>query len=274
MTRTENLIPEAKPPEGKPADKKTLFVAVPLYGGMPGSSVLSFCQLAARPRIPYGLFTRCHDSHIDRSRNHLTADFLDTGWDKMLFIDSDLVFTPDHLARIAAHDVDIVGGLYPIKSPDPAVRWCINGLPGTNRAEPDDRGLAKVNYIGTGFMCIKRTVFEKLRESGIAPVYKSDYPPHRMEHSYWASGVYQYRDGRSRWLSEDWLFCQRWRDLGGEIFADCSIILGHVGEAQWPLPGQNTGLEVHSVRDAGDSAAQSQPMNRIAPAEPETALAT
>jgi hypothetical protein len=33
-----------------------------------------------------------------------------------------------------------------------------------------------------------------------------------------------------KYLSEDWSFCERWRDLGGQIFADTSIVLKHYGE--------------------------------------------
>ena len=32
-----------------------------------------------------------------------------------------------------------------------------------------------------------------------------------------------------RYLTEDWSFCRRWRELGGTIWADTSIKLVHVG---------------------------------------------
>jgi len=38
-----------------------------------------------------------------------------------------------------------------------------------------------------------------------------------------------------KFLSEDWSFCQRWRDMGGQIFADTSIVLKHYGEKAYSL---------------------------------------
>jgi hypothetical protein len=31
------------------------------------------------------------------------------------------------------------------------------------------------------------------------------------------------------YLGEDWTFCQTWKDMGGEIWIDGSVILKHVG---------------------------------------------
>jgi len=39
----------------------------------------------------------------------------------------------------------------------------------------------------------------------------------------------------TKYLSEDWSLCQRWRDLGGQIFADTSIVLNHIGEISYPM---------------------------------------
>ena len=36
-----------------------------------------------------------------------------------------------------------------------------------------------------------------------------------------------------QYLSEDYAFCRRWRDLGGEIWADFEARLTHVGHAAY-----------------------------------------
>ena len=33
----------------------------------------------------------------------------------------------------------------------------------------------------------------------------------------------------NRYYSEDWTFCENWRDLGGQVFVDKRILLRHVG---------------------------------------------
>jgi hypothetical protein len=36
-------------------------------------------------------------------------------------------------------------------------------------------------------------------------------------------------EGQQRTLSEDYAFCQRWRDIGGKVYLDVNIPMGHVG---------------------------------------------
>ena len=36
-------------------------------------------------------------------------------------------------------------------------------------------------------------------------------------------------DEESRYISEDYTFCQRWRDIGGKIQIDVSVPLNHIG---------------------------------------------
>jgi hypothetical protein len=84
----------------------------------------------------------------------------------------------------------------------------------------------------------------------------------RLEYDFWSCGTYQYADGGRRYLSEDWFFCQRWLDLGGEVFADTRVVLKHVGMAVYPLLTQEEEI-------SGPAAAQPEtngPASEIAPA--------
>ena len=38
-----------------------------------------------------------------------------------------------------------------------------------------------------------------------------------------------------KYLSEDWSFCQRWKAIGGKIYADTSIVLRHIGKIPYSL---------------------------------------
>jgi len=41
-----------------------------------------------------------------------------------------------------------------------------------------------------------------------------------------------------RLLTEDWWFCQHWRDCGGVVWADPTVVLKHIAMVALPLPYQ------------------------------------
>lgn len=215
-----------------------VFVAVPVYGGMEPAFVQSLLRLVGAAPCPMALRLCAGDSLVSRARNTLTAAFLKTDCTDVLFLDSDLVFSVEQIARLLAHDVDVVGGLYP-KKQQGRVAWVLNGWdpPRCRRAD----GLAEVRYIGTGCLRVRRRVFERMIETyGETLRYSPDAAPERTEYDLWSVGTYGYAHwdgGRQyrRYLSEDWFFCQRWLDLGGQVWADTSVVLKHVGAAVYPL---------------------------------------
>jgi hypothetical protein len=177
------------------------------------------------------------DSLVSRSRNTLTSDFLDSDCTDLLWIDSDLVFSGEHIKRIAGHDLDLVGGFYP-KKQEGEIQWVCNCLDG-NQPPPDPvTRLQSVKYIGTGFMRVRRRVFElMIKEHGERIGYIADGTK-RQEFDFCAVGVHRFKDGTRRYLSEDWLFCQRWLDMGHQVWADAGVVLKHIGQAIYPLKSQ------------------------------------
>lgn len=204
--------------------------------------------LNAQVRIAFGW--SC-DPSVERARNVLTKNFLESDCTHLLFVDSDIAFLPRDVQRIISHDEDVVGGIYPLKTMDREVKWCGNGVCDTATAattatdsgikpgqvRPD--GLQEVGCIGTGFMCIARRAFERVLEvDGEKIRYHQDWPPYREEFAFWRQTVREV-NGRKRFLTEDWNFCYRYRELGGKIFADTQVVLRHAGRAVWPLDIQN-----------------------------------
>jgi hypothetical protein len=133
---------------------------------------------------------------------------------------------------------------------DRDVKWCGNGVGDISNAaaiadaSPNstpragairEDGLQEVGCIGTGFMCIARRALERVVEAdGDKIRYHQDWPPHREEFAFWRQEVREV-NGKQRFLTEDWNFCYRYRELGGKIFADTQVILRHAGRALWPL---------------------------------------
>ena len=216
-----------------------LFLGLPIYAQ--ANPFFMQCLLALQAQKPFPIEVRmCAGDGVARSRNGLTADFLRSDCSHLLFIDTDLIFSMEQVARIVSHDLPIVGGLYPKKQEGPT-EWVLNGClePGVKR---DDRGLLRVRYIGTGFMCIRRDVFGHMARSYPQIAYTSDCGDRRPEYDFWSMGVFEYPDKTRRYLSEDWYFCQRWLDLGGQVFADTHTVLKHVGHAIYPLETQTNQL--------------------------------
>jgi FkbM family methyltransferase len=213
-----------------------LFVALPCYGDMPAVFVRCLASLIQNPPCSLQVKLAIGDSLVSRARNSLSADFLASDCTHLLFIDTDLIFSSEHIARLLSHEVPLVGGFYP-KKQDGDLAWVCNALI-ENHPPETERGLQELRYIGTGFMLVAREVFERMiddREARFMPsaiAYKADQTG-RDEHDFWRVGVYQ-----GRYLSEDWFFCQRALDLGYKVYGDTRVILKHWGSAAYPLKSQ------------------------------------
>ena len=136
---------------------------MPCYGGqLYESCFMSYIKWSNAARqlgLDWTMETMTNESLITRARNTLTAKFL-TNPDSthLMFIDADIGWEPWHLLVMLNRDVDVIGGLYPMKSLP--VKWCVNGFEGAEVSE--DGNLQEVSKTGTGFLLIKREVFEKL----------------------------------------------------------------------------------------------------------------
>jgi hypothetical protein len=261
---------------------KKLFIALPVYRELDAHFTQCLLKLIANPPMPIMLRMLPGDSLVSRARNSLTADFLASDCTHLLWIDTDLIFSPDHVARLASHDEDLVGGFYPKKQEGP-LSWVLNTL--VPPVPPREDGLQELRYIGTGFMCIARTVFSQMIHAHPELAYTPDHRKDRTEHDFWSVGVYRTRSSPrepwvGRYLSEDWYFCQRWLDLGGRIFGDTHVVLKHVGQAIYPLSYQepqisgSVGLTHKATEPSGEAGLRPAPSPQSPGVRPSSAAAT
>lgn len=237
--------------------KNKLFVATPMYGGMSHGMFVKSCLDLQAICSQYGVECRFsfifNESLITRARNYLVDEFLRAEqFTHMLFIDADIHFDPRDVIAMLALDKDIIGGPYPKKSikwgavkeavkrnPDidpsemekVAGDFVFNPAPGTEKfsvAEP-----IEVLEIGTGFMMIKRQVFDKFKDAYPELRYKPDhvgqanFDGSRYIHAYFDTVI---DHGVSdRYLSEDYMFCQWWRKIGGQIWLCPWMKTHHIG---------------------------------------------
>ena len=214
-----------------------VHIAMPCYGGMlTESTFMSFIKWANTARqlnIDWTLETMVNESLISRARNTLTAKFLDMPEaTHLFFVDADIGWEPWHLLVLLNRDVDVIGGLYPMKTMP--IKWVVNGFEG---AEEGPDGLQEVSKAGTGFLLMKKHVFEKLKSHPAVKQYKNDIglDPKYDQHlkTYFDTAVRQ-----NRYYSEDWTFCENWRDLGGRIWMDKRVLLRHSGSYVFCMENQ------------------------------------
>ena len=93
-------------------------------------------------------------------------------------------------------------------------------------------GFVKSRYAGTGFLMIRRSVLERMMEHYPELRYTHEHKGgDRLEGSRWRSALFNCMIDKDTgfYLSEDFSFCRRWTDMGGEVWVDYTSRLEHVG---------------------------------------------
>lgn len=196
------------------------------------------------------LFVNENDSLISRVRNVHMSLFLEDfkECDYFISIDSDLEIvncyrTNNIFTKLISHDKDFVGGLYALKNKTDIPRSSSVPLEnGIDRGNiPFDKGLIPMRWLSAGCWCIKRTAVEKMVKSYPNLTYVGDdNVTGKPIHGLYNPDIFDVEDLNTKqtfkkYLSEDWAWCERWKKIGGEIFADTSIVLRHIGKYSYTL---------------------------------------
>ena len=179
------------------------------------------------------------DSDVARERNTAAAGFLAEKLDRVLLLDDDMVCSVDDLDTILNRDCDIVGGAYAARTPSRR-HWIFiesNGRPGVlTEARVRRRAPFEVARVGTGFLSIRRVVFERLIAKKLVRAY-SWHPSDVYE--FFPVGIYPCpfadRPANER-VSEDWGFCDLARKAGFKVYVDPLVRLRHRGYADFAGP--------------------------------------
>lgn len=166
---------------------------------------------------------RFGDSILPRARCSLLGEFVRSDCEKLLMIDDDVSWQPEGLIRILGHREDIVGGVYPKKGDDLSYPALLR----KDRPPIREDGLVEVDGLPGGFMCIGRNAAWKLVERYSQNVYWDQ-----------ASGLdcwvlWDFGWKPEGWHGEDYRFCDRWKAMGGKLWADTGIPLSHTGKKTW-----------------------------------------
>jgi hypothetical protein len=237
------------------APKPYIYLAVPCYGGQLNlyfvKSLLDLQEACRAREIGLHVEMMGGEALITRGRSRLAAQFLaHPRATHILYIDADIGFRPENVFRLLDADKDVIAAVCPLKQIDwekvrkaakadvkdlqaASIGYVVRFLPTADKSVEVNDGYAEVAYGGTGFLMITREAMQKLFDA---------YPQLRakmrdMADNQAAETVMVFETmiepETGNYLSEDYAFCRRWRDLGGEIWADVSARLTHVGHAAY-----------------------------------------
>ena len=169
--------------------------------------------------MPYGTWTVIKTgidiatNRRDIVREALAGDHVE--W--VLFLDDDMVFSPDLIQQLLIHDLPVVASLYLNRTP-PFYAMAFGEkttdalhkpvwVPVSLDGAPEE-GLAEVVAAGTAGMLVRREVFEAIEE-----------------------GTWFIQDG----TSDDIAFCERVTAAGFKIWLDLGARMGHISIHEvWP----------------------------------------
>lgn len=206
---------------------RRLMVAIPCYDGKLNiHAAFALSQLTSISQIyGFGLqlahISGC--SIITKARNALVNRFMRSDCTDLLFIDADINFKPEDVLRILAlsDDKDIVAGAYPRRADDKRFFTDIH-----DPLEFSD-GLLRVERVGTGFMLVRRHVFEALEAAH--PEWKFWV---NTENAHYTA-FFDFKQTPEGYIGEDYLFCDRARTAGFKVWMDPDINLGHFGSTEF-----------------------------------------
>ena len=241
---------------------KHIFIATPCYGGQIGEpyfrSMMRLAILCNKFDIQFTVSTLANESLITRGRNTLVSFFMEhPEATHLFFIDADIEFDPNDLLRMVAYDKPITVGAYPKK----AINWdsIVNAARNNNEETAqtieghssnyvvnfdflkDESGnktpqvqiqdnLIKLKDAGTGFMCIKKETIQQMFDKHTDLKYVNDINvDNKFEPFMYALFDCIIDPDSRRYLSEDYTFCRRWQEMGGDVWLDPRTALNHVG---------------------------------------------
>lgn len=213
---------------------RKLFIALPAYDFKVSLklavSLAKFAQESGKHGISIAIGSICGCSVVSRARNLLVKDFLDSDCTDLLFIDSDINFEPDAIYRLLAWASDEKKG---IVAAAPRVRDTDCRYIATLDKDDNEHvtmngmGLVKADRVATAFMLVRREVFETL----VSEHPEWEYYDERSKRT--LSCVFDFQLMKEGYVGEDFLFCDRARAHGFEVWIDPTIKLGHMGVQEY-----------------------------------------
>jgi hypothetical protein len=215
--------------------KRKILIATPAYDGQISTltvlSVIGSIKEAQDRGWEARFLPIVGAADIADVRNQILGTFLNSICDDLLFVDADIGWCEGTFSHIMQHNVDCVAGLYrqrtdqkihyPVRWPDERNLWID---PETNVP------LLEANGVPAGFLRLSKKCVRAVADHvniWVQDPVKAEGRPYPF--------VFDWKwfeiNGERHRLSEDFTFCQYWRETGGQVWVDPALKLNHVGPA-------------------------------------------
>jgi hypothetical protein len=168
-------------------------------------------QLAGHT-VEVDMHTNC--SVLPKARNEIVMRFLKSGFDKLLFLDTDMVWDAKDIFSLLEAEHDFCSIDYRKKTDAKTFQSTLTGR------EKD--GWLQATGVGFGLTCLTKSMVKEMTEK---------HPDLRYvnEHNEICFSLFDFLLHGGRYWGEDYTFCRRWVECGGEIAVLADAETGHIG---------------------------------------------
>lgn len=168
--------------------------------------------------IEHGMVNEVGNPYISAARATMLRKALDAKADIVVFIDHDLSWRPADMLKLIQTDGDVVGGTYRFKADEVSYMGTIHSHPdGTPVVRAD--GAIKARLLPAGFLKVTTKAVDKFMTAYPELCYGEKY---RMSVDLFNHGAH-----KGIWWGEDYAFCRRWEECGGEAWLVPDLQLDH-----------------------------------------------
>lgn len=254
---TRDLVVDVPRPAGAPQNAAKVMFCIPSgrsWESRTACSVAGMATFTALNGKSIGI-SNLEGSMITKSRNDLVQIAINANFDYIMWIDTDMVFPPDSLLKLLAHNKDIVGSTYNKRVPPYET---LGRLKGEAPVDLLKGGLREAELLPGGFLLVKVDVYRKLRwpwyfetyqwqgENGVDALknyLRDNFNAHAPEDllatlddsplAAWLNDVHSKESANNPWryFSEDVNFCRKAIKNGNRIWCDLNITFNmiHLG---------------------------------------------
>lgn len=208
----------------KRAKNCNLLLAIPCQGGKleaeTAQGLLGFEAICRTVGVEHDILFTVNEALVSRSRNKYIDNFISNpSFTHLIFIDADMEFNAGDIFKLIDRKKDVISAICPKKvfPISPACAFERSSSDETKASRDETGELLEASMVGAAFMVIRRRAIEKMIEA------------------YEDSCLFNPIEGDPSG-GEDNAFCRRWKSLGGKIWLDPSIEIGHIGRHIYKIP--------------------------------------
>lgn len=216
---------------------RNIVIAIPAYTGQ-------ICIGTHRSTLydVIGLINEGHEvrvvdetgnADIYRCRAMIVAKFLaQKTATHLVMIDSDVCWEQGGLSRLVNAGVDFVAGAYPQRIGQ-GTKFHMRLFDRPQQQLDPATHLLEVEAMPAGFVCLSRVMLERMIAAYPETRFSFEQCPDGVAYDLF-DGIWEPDEtGLRHKFGEDYSFCRRWRDIGGKVWCDPNISMGHIGINLW-----------------------------------------